>query len=158
EHAVVADDAVVGDVAVGEDPVAVAQPGNAAAVAGAAVDGDEFADRIAVADLQLHALAAVFLVLRLAADRGVAVEDVVAADPGRPFDRAMRADAGVVADFHFRADHRIGANLHARAEARARVNDGSRMDRGPGHRVQSFVAAAHRISAQATCSPSTRAT
>ena len=155
EHAVVADDAVVGHVAIRQDPVAVADAGDAAAIAGAAIDGHEFADHVAVADHQLDAFAAVLLVLRFAADRRVRVEHVVAADPGRPFDRAMRTDAGTVADLHARADHRVGADLHARTQPRIRVDGGGRVDEGG--RVAHSRAAAQRISAQAACSPSTRA-
>ena len=66
----VADLAVVRDVHVGQQPVVVADAGDAAAVAGAAVDGDEFADQVAVADDQLGALAGELLVLRRAAERG----------------------------------------------------------------------------------------
>ena len=72
--------AVVRDMRVGQQPVVVADAGDAAAVAGATVDGDEFADQVAVADDQFGAFAVEFLVLRVAADRGMTEDAVVAAD------------------------------------------------------------------------------
>src|SRR3546814_7838348 len=88
----------------GQRPVVVVDAGRAAATAGAAVDGGELADHVAVADLQRDAFAAVLLVLRVAADRGVAVDAVVAADAGRAVDAAVRADAGAVADLDVRSE------------------------------------------------------
>src|SRR4249919_4042673 len=104
KHAVVADVAVVRDVRIGEEPVVVADAGGVATPAGAAVDGAELAEDVAVADGQLDAFARIFLVLRFTADRAVAHEAVVAADPGRTKHAAMRAKAGVVADFDAFAD------------------------------------------------------
>src|SRR5688572_23041072 len=88
EHAVVADDAVVRHVGVGQQPVVVADAGDAAAAAGAAVYGGELAEQVAVTDVQFDALALVLLVLRFAADRAMADEAVVAADAGRAVDAA----------------------------------------------------------------------
>ena len=70
----------------------VADRGLAAAAGGAAVDGDELAEDVVVADGQLGVLAFVFEVLRRAADRGVAVELIALADRGRPFDARERTD------------------------------------------------------------------
>ncbi len=53
---VVADDAVVRDVDGHHEEVVVADPGNAAAVAGAGVHGDVLADAVARADDELHRL------------------------------------------------------------------------------------------------------
>lgn len=110
KHAVVAHMAVVRHVRVGQHPVVVADHGDAATAAGTAIDGDEFADHIAVPDHQFGALAGVLLVLRLAADRRVADEAVIAADPGRAMDRAMRPDLGARADLHIGADQRKRAD------------------------------------------------
>src|SRR5690606_10456145 len=93
-----------------------------ATVAGAAVDGGELADHVAVADLQAHRLAAEFLVLRLAADRGVAVDVVVAADAGRPEHAAVRADARARADLDAGADDREGTDAGAFADDRGQVD------------------------------------
>ena len=64
----VADADVVGDVGVGHQQVVAADAGDQAAALGAAVDGDELADAVAVADAGLGALALVFQVLRGDAD------------------------------------------------------------------------------------------
>ena len=64
EGGVVADDAVVRKVDVGHDPVAVAEDSFADVLHGAAVEGDEFADGVVVADFEGGVFAAVFFVLR----------------------------------------------------------------------------------------------
>ena len=92
EDRVVADGAIVRDVHVGHDPVVVADARRAAALAGAAVDGDELADHVAIADDEFAVLAAEFLVLRDRADRGELEDAVVAADARRAFDDDVRAD------------------------------------------------------------------
>ena len=57
---------------------------------------------VAVADHQFGAFARELLVLRIAADRGVAVDVVVAPDARRAVTRAVRADDGAVADLDVR--------------------------------------------------------
>ena len=98
----VADDAVVRDVHVGHDPVVVADARRAAAFAGAAVQRDELADQVAIADDQLALFAAEFLVLRDRADRGELEDAVVAADARRAFDDDVRADRRAFADLDVR--------------------------------------------------------
>jgi len=100
-------------------------------------------------------LAGELLVLRIAADRGVAMEMIAAPDRGRAGDGAMRTDDGVVADHHVGADDRVRIDAHVRAQACARIDDGGGMHLR-GHRAQPLTSA-QRISAHATCSPSTRA-
>ena len=155
EDGVAADVAVVGDVRVGHDPVVVADAGGAAAFAGAAVDGDEFVEGIAVADHQLAALAPVFLVLRVAADRGVGMDVVVAPDPGRPLDQGVRADPAARSDLDFGGDDRERSDADVVGKPRARIDDRARMDIGANraHRVVS----AHISSQVAASLPSTTA-
>ena len=129
EHALVADDAIVRHVHVGQQPVAVADAGDAAAGAGAAADGREFAHDVVVADVQLGALAREFLVLRVAADRGVPVEMVALADAGGARHRAVRAEDRVVADLDPCTDHAVRTDAHVRAEARRRVDHRGGMQR-----------------------------
>ena len=64
EGGVVANDAVMREVDIGHDPVAVAEDGFADVLHGAAVEGDEFADGVVVADFEGGVFAAVFFVLR----------------------------------------------------------------------------------------------
>ena len=82
---VIADADVVGDVGVGHEQVVAADGGEQAAALGAAMDGDEFADAVAVADAGLGALAFVLEVLRGHADGAVRKEDIVLADRGGAF-------------------------------------------------------------------------
>ena len=107
--------------------------GDAAAAGGAAVDGDELAEHVAVADHQPRRLAAELQVLRHQADRGER-EDLVAVADAR-CGRRSTADAPIRQSRpirtcapidRVRADHRAGAD-HG-----ARVDDGRRMDRDAG--------------------------
>src|SRR5690606_37694441 len=100
------------------------------AVAGAAVDGGEFTDDIAVADHQFGVLALELLVLGIAADRGVAVDAVVAADAGRAQDAAVGADAGAVADLDPGPDQGKGPDRDALADPGGRIDHGAGVDAG----------------------------
>ena len=150
EGDVVADDAVVGDVDVGHDPVVVTDPGQAATIAGAAAEGAELADHVAVADDQLGVLAVKLLVLRLAAQRGKLPDAVFAADAGGALDHHMRADPGVVADLHIGADDGAGADADAAPQLGLRIDVGAGVD-------HPSLRSAQRISALAASSPSTSA-
>ena len=114
---VVAQLAIVGDVAAGHEEVAVADAGDALFLFRGAVDRHALADDVVVADDHLRVGAAVADVLRLAADDDARVDvvaaadgdvahqgDVVfqprsAADPHLGTDDAERADLDVVVDF-----------------------------------------------------------
>src|SRR3546814_16760515 len=119
----------------GRWPVVAADAGCSAATAGAAVEGGELAEHVAVADLQRDAFAAVLLVLRVDADRGVAVDAVVAADAGRAVDAAVRADVGAVADLVVGAGQGEAADLAAAADPRRRIAPRHGMD-GPTPHVR----------------------
>ena len=150
----VADDAVVRDVHVGQHPVVVADAGDAAAVAGAAVDGDELADRVAVADHQFGALAGVLLVLRIAADRGDA--------RWMRLSRPMRVGPVITQCGPMLVPSPIStsAPMTQNAPTLHVARRGARPGRSCAvgwivRRHGSGLASAQRISAQATCSPST---
>ena len=83
QHHVIADVHIVRHVRVGHQQVVVADAGDQAAALGAAMDGDEFADVVAVADARFGALAVVFQVLRGHAHGAVREKDVVLADAQR---------------------------------------------------------------------------
>ena len=83
EDRVAADVAVVRDVGVGHQQVVVADAGDAAAARGAAMDGHELADDVAVADDDPRRLAAELQILRDQADRGHREDLVAVADLGR---------------------------------------------------------------------------
>ena len=78
----VSDHAVMRDVAVGKQPVAVAKRRDAAVLRSAGVNGDEFADHVVIADDRQRRLAVVLAVLRNLADRGE-LENAVARSQAR---------------------------------------------------------------------------
>src|SRR6478672_11968777 len=158
KHAVAADLAVVRDVHVGQQPVVVADSRRATAVVGAAADGDEFADRVAVADHEVGPFTGEFLVLRIATDGREAMDPVVAADRRWTGDAAMRADLSPVRDAHVGPDDAEGADADAMADVRAGIDHGAGMDAGLRASHAQLFTSAQRISADATCTPSTRAT
>jgi hypothetical protein len=82
----------------------------AAAFAGAAIDGDEFADQVAIADDSSVRSPAEFHVLRIAAQRSELCNAVVASDSRRPFDHHMRTDDGAIADMHIGTNHRVSTD------------------------------------------------
>src|SRR5690606_35923316 len=155
EHAVVADDAIVRDVGIGQQPVAVADPGAAAAFSGAPVQGDEFADGVLLPDDQFDAFAPVLLVLRVAAHGDVADEAVARADPGRARHRAVRTAHRPFATLHAPAARAEWPRARPVARPRARLDDRRRADQGLAH--AGAATSAQRMSAHAACSPSSRA-
>src|SRR6185312_6661462 len=150
EHHVAADLAVMRDVHVGQHPVVVAQAGDAAAAARTAVDGDEFADQVAVADDELGALAGEFLVLWITTERGELGDAVVAAYARRALDHDVGANDRALADFHFGAKDAVGTNTDVLAD------HGRRVDLCAGVDHWAFLAA-HINSQLATSLPSTLA-
>ena len=103
----VADVAVVRDVRVGHEEVVRADRRDAAAADRAAVDGDELAEDVVVADAQLGPLALELQVLRLGADRRLSEEAIALADGRGAFDAHVRADDRAGADGDVRADDRV---------------------------------------------------
>src|SRR5205814_1151237 len=97
EDGVAADLAVMREMHVRHDPVVAADAGHSGVERGAAVDGDVFADHVAVADLDRSVLVGVFLVLRRRADRGEMEDAVAPADAGTAVQHDMRADPGAFA-------------------------------------------------------------
>jgi hypothetical protein len=112
---------VVRDVAVGQDGV-VRTDARDFAVAGRAVDGDVFAERVAVADFRARDAALPFQVLRLQPDAGerenfiplpqlrVAVNDDVRMQFAAVAERDVFADDAIRPDFAAGADFRLGMN------------------------------------------------
>ena len=120
------------DMCIGQQPVVVADAGDAAAGGRATVDGDEFTHDIAVPDHQLGALALVFLVLRIAADRGVTDEVIVTSDAGR--NRVLQWPYhATIANLHIGADDG-DCTTRTPHQPRARIDEA---------RDDQFVAAGH---------------
>ena len=128
----VADDAVVGKVAVGHNPVVVADAGFAYARYRAEVEGGELADGVAVADGEFGRFAAVFFVLRDFAQTGELEDAVVFAYGGVAVNHGVRADFGIRTDSHVRADNGVRADFDAGIQIGLGVDDGGRVDEGHG--------------------------
>src|ERR1035437_4326322 len=126
---VIADQRVVGDVGVGHEQVVAADGGDQSPALCAAMDGDEFADAVAVANAGLGALALVLEVLRGHAGGAVGEEEVVLADRGGAFEVVIGHQARARADVDFRSDDAIGADIGAGFDFRREVDDGGGMNR-----------------------------
>src|SRR3970282_209769 len=117
EDRLAADLAVVREVHVRHDPVVVAHARHARVARRAAVDGDVFAYRVAVADLHGRVFAAIFLVLRRRADGGELIDAVVAADAHAAIEDHVRPDPAALADLDLFAEDRVGADRHPGRDA-----------------------------------------
>jgi hypothetical protein len=109
-----ADVTVVRHVAVDHEQVVVADGGEAAPLAGAAMESGELADRVAVPDLEAHRLVGELQILWIHAQADRRVDAVLAADHGRAVDLDVRADLRAVADGDVGPDHRERADGHVR--------------------------------------------
>ena len=151
QDALAADDAVVGDVRVRHEQAVVADRGHATPADRAAVDGAEFAEHVAVADLEPGRLAGVLAVLRGVADRGELEHARVAAERGRSLDHRVGSDRAARADAHAGTDDRERPDFDARVDFGARVDDRARID-------QALTSGATIIVAEVATAPSTSAT
>ncbi len=122
-----AERAIVRDVAVGEDGVVRADARDFA-VAGRAVDGDVFAERVAVADFRARHAAFPFQILRLQADAGERENFILLAQLRVAVNDHVRMQFAFVAQRDVFADDAIRPDLAARADFRLRMNDGGWMN------------------------------
>ena len=124
---VVADDAVVRDVRVGENVVIVAER-RPFAFLRAAVNGYVFAEDVAVADFRADAAAVMLQVLRLPADNGKGENFVVFTHDGVAFDTGVVVNNRSRAERDFAADVGVGSDFDIFSELRARLNNSSGMN------------------------------
>jgi hypothetical protein len=101
----------VSDVGVSHDEVVAADAGEASAFDGAAIDGDEFADDIVVADFKSRGFAVVADVLRREADGRERKEVITRADFGRAFDGDVRDQFAAFAQFDVCGDGAVWADF-----------------------------------------------
>ena len=101
----------------------------AAAASRAAVNRDELAEHVPVANHERRLLAAELQVLRDEPDRGKREDLVAVADLGPPVDDARGADAAVAADADVLADDGVRAHDRARANLARRMDDRRGIDR-----------------------------
>ncbi len=149
--AAIAHHAVVRNVGVGHQQIVVADGRDALVLNRAAMDGDEFADDVTVADLQSGRLTGVLLVLAILAHRRKLINSIVPADAGRPLEHHMRTDDGTGTYLHARSDNGKRPDADVVGQYRIGIDEGAGMNQASGS------AAAHIISALATKSPSTSA-
>ena len=108
---VIADGAVVRDVGVGHNEVVAAEASQASAFDGAAIDGDEFADDVVVADFEARGLAVVADILRREADGRKRKEVIMRPDFRGPIDRNVGDQFAGFAKFDVCADGAVRADL-----------------------------------------------
>ena len=126
---VVAQRAIVRDVAVGED-VIVRADARDFAVAGRAVNGDVFAEGVAVADFGARDAALPFQILRLQPDAGERKNFVVLSEFRVAVNDDVRMQFATVAERHVFADDAVRPDLATGTDLRFGMNDGSRMNHG----------------------------
>ena len=124
---VVTDDAVVGDVGVGEKVSVVADFGQGV-WSGAAVDGDEFAEAVAVADFEVGGFGDVFEVLGFLTDGAEGVELVACADGGWAVEADVVLEPATGPEGNVGANDGVGADFAVIADLGGRVDDGGGMD------------------------------
>src|SRR6185295_3091465 len=126
-HALAADVAIVRDVCERHEEVVASDGGHTTARDRAAIHGREFAEHVAVTDLEPRRFAFVLEVLRRVADGRKLVDLVARADRRGTVDDGVRADPGTGADLYAGADHGIRAHGHVGGELRLRRHDGARV-------------------------------
>ncbi len=140
DHRVVADLAVVRDVAGRHDVIFVAD-NRFGFRSGAARDGVMLANLVAIADFQIAARAREIFVERIGPEHGACGNFVALAQSGPAFHEDVRfesrfganndvlLDNREIADDNARSDHRIGMNARGRGDYRRGINWHSRISR-----------------------------
>jgi len=98
---IASDLAIVSDVGLRHEEIVAADAGDAAAAGGAAMDGDEFANVVSLADLNRRRFTAVLKVLRCMADRDEGEYVRAAADLRTAIYRDVRVELDAVSKCYF---------------------------------------------------------
>src|SRR5262245_40554087 len=125
---VVADVAIMRDVAIAHDQAVIADRGDRPAAHGAAMQRCVFTNDVVVADDELGWLALVGEILRGAAEADERKDGVVLAEFSVALDEDVSDELGVLAELYARADDAAGADLDAGREFRALIDDGGRVN------------------------------
>ena len=128
-YEVVANLALVSDVAVGEDEVVVAEAGQEI-LGSRAVNGHVFAEDVVIADFNPLNPAPKFFIMRIPADVGVGMHLVLCAHVRGAVDRGMVQDGGIGTELHLCPDVGVGPNRNPFGEFSAGLNNSGRMDFG----------------------------
>jgi hypothetical protein len=130
---VMADLAVVTDMAAVHEISAITDPGNTASADGAGVHGHLFPDGATPADLEPGELAAIAQRLRRRAERNERIDRAAVADRGLRRDVHVRDQLAVGADDDVRADDAVGTDRCALADHSAILYPRGGID--PAHRI-----------------------
>jgi len=128
EDRVIAHPAIMGDMGVGHEQVGATHVRDTATLGCAAVEGDVFADGIAVADLQPGGFAVVFEILRGLTDRREGKDAIGLADAGGPAQDDVRTDAGAGGNLDLRADDAERADLDVIGDPRLGIDERLRVN------------------------------
>ena len=132
ENHMITDDAVMGDVGVGEEISITADTGHASR-GGGAVNGREFAKSVVGPDLQMSRFGLVFEILRTLTDRAERVKLVAVADHRWAGNHHMTMESASLAERHVGPDDAVGTDERCLADVGRRIND--RRGMNPGHGV-----------------------
>jgi len=127
DHAI-ADNTIVGNVGIRHDQVVIAHPCHATTFHRSAIDGDELANLVVIANFQLSGLAGVSDVLRRQSDGRKWKEAVIGANFGRALHRDVRNQVASFAKLHLWPNHTVGADFAGRMNLRQRIDNGCRVD------------------------------
>ena len=98
------------------------------AIQGPGIEGRVFADRVAVADLEITYTAIEFFVLCKTADHRAGEDLIIFSDRGVPFDRHTRSDLRTRSDPHSPIDDGPRPDLNPLAKDGVRMDDRRRMN------------------------------
>ena len=110
----VADNAVMGHVAIGHKKTLAPDNSNPPATPGAAIEGDKLPEHIIVADFQIGRFSLVLEVLRIRPDGAVAEETASFADTGPTMNDYVRIQDGARPYLGMRPDDAVGPNFSSR--------------------------------------------
>jgi hypothetical protein len=134
KNRVVSDLAIMGHVAVGQKEIIIPDRG-LFIFPGATIDGNEFAELVAVADSAEGRLPFVFQVLGLIADDGIGVKQIFPADTCWPDEGDMIAEDISASQFDIISDDTVGADFHVLRDVGFLRDDRCRVD---GHDQSSY--------------------
>jgi len=127
ENDMMADQAIVGDVGVGQEIVMVADDGLATR-AGSAIDRAELPEAVGIPDFQMGGLDGVFEILGPLADRGEGEESVAIPNHGGAGHADMAGQHIAAAESNPGSDHTVGTDLVVVADLGGWVDEGGGMD------------------------------
>ena len=122
------------------------------------MNGDAFADAVAIANFHAGRFASIFQILVNFTDGSELIDLVVAANFGMTVDDNVRFQYGAFADFDVSANNTKRANVDVSANNGAFFYNGGRMNKGGFITYQASRLRAHIIVASQTTFPSTVAT